>query len=75
MVDTLSIIALLALVIQAVIGLAFLVSSIWEKEPRATIFGVLQFLGMLLPIPVFIYLWRNGFFNTTFNAGQYNPAG
>lgn len=66
MVDILSILALLALLIQAFIGLAFLISSIWEKEPRATVFGTLQFLGMVLPIPIVLYLWQNGFFNTPF---------
>ncbi|MBW1801006.1 MAG: hypothetical protein JRJ85_09785 [Deltaproteobacteria bacterium] len=36
------------LAIQAFIGLAFFLSCIREKESRATIFALLQFLGMTL---------------------------
>ena len=56
------------LLIQAVIGLSFLVSSIWEKERRASIFGSLQFLIMLAMLILFFYLYATGFFHTTAGA-------
>ncbi|MBW1775376.1 MAG: hypothetical protein JRJ82_21225, partial [Deltaproteobacteria bacterium] len=44
--NMLVLIGALGLAVQAYIGLAFFISSIWEKERRATFFGLLQFLGM-----------------------------
>ena len=53
-----------ALIIQALIGLSFLISSIWEKERRATLLAGLQLLGMLGPVFLFFYLLAHGFFKT-----------
>ncbi len=54
----------LGLAAQACIGLWFLLSCIWEKEPRATVFAWLQFLGMLGLLIVFLILAWVGFFET-----------
>ena len=64
MVSILTLIAVLALVIQAFIGLTFFISSIWEKEKRATVFAGLQFLGMFSLLILFFFLMRIDFFNT-----------
>jgi reductive dehalogenase len=64
MVDFLIFLAALALVVQAVIGLSYLLSSIREKERRASIFAGLQFLGMLGVLALFLLLVRTGFFRT-----------
>ncbi|MBW1732330.1 MAG: reductive dehalogenase [Deltaproteobacteria bacterium] len=64
MVNSLLIIAALALIVQAFIGLTYLISSIWEKEKRASIFAGLQFLGMLGLVIAFFYLVEGGFFET-----------
>jgi reductive dehalogenase len=53
-----------ALAVQAFIGLTFFISSIWEKEPRATVFAGLQFLGMLAVLVVYLVLASSGFFKT-----------
>jgi reductive dehalogenase len=50
---------------QAVIGLSYFVSSIWEKERRASLFGGLQLLAMLVLVILFFYLHSLGFFHTT----------
>ena len=60
----LTFIAGLALTGQALIGLTFFISSIWEKEKRATVMGGFQFLLMLSPVIVFFYLKADGFFQT-----------
>lgn len=52
------------LIIQALIGLSFLISSIWEKEPRASLFALIQFLGMFGLLIVYLILVRIGFFHT-----------
>ena len=57
MTNLLGYIVILGLAAQAVIGLAFLISSIWEKEERASIFGGIQFIGMLGVLILFIY-WQ-----------------
>jgi reductive dehalogenase len=57
-----------ALAIQAFVGLSFFISSIHEKEPRATLWGLLQFLGML---GVFVFFWvlaASGFFDSGFGT-------
>jgi len=64
MIDSLLIIAAIALIIQAFIGLTYLISSIWEKERRASVFAGLQFLGMLGIVIAFFYLEEVGFFET-----------
>jgi reductive dehalogenase len=65
MINSLLIIAATALIIQAFIGLTYLISSIWEKEKRASIFAGLQFVGMLGLVIVFFYLREIGFFKTS----------
>jgi len=62
MTNLLGYLVILGLAAQAVIGLAFLISSIWEKEERASIFGGIQFLGMLGVLILFIYWQASGFF-------------
>ena len=57
-------IAGLALAAQAFIGLSFLITCIWEKEPRASVYALLQFLGMAVLLFVFLFLARAGFFET-----------
>ena len=63
MVDLLIFILGLALCVQAVIGLTFFISSIWEKEKRASILGGLQLLGMLVLVVLFFFLNRVEFFD------------
>jgi reductive dehalogenase len=57
-------IGLAGLAVQAFIGLSFFISSIYEKEERATIFGLLQFTGMLAVFVIFAILAGSGFFQT-----------
>jgi reductive dehalogenase len=64
MLSLLIIIVAAGLIVQAFIGLTFLISSIWEKERRASVFGGLQFLGMLALVLLFFYLLNTGFFKT-----------
>ena len=53
-----------ALIGQAFIALAFFISSIWEKEKRATLFAGLQLLVMAGLVIVFFLLITSGFFET-----------
>ncbi len=55
----------LGLAVQALIGLSFFVSCIWEKERRASVFAGLQFLGMCALLVIYLLLIWNGFFRTT----------
>lgn len=64
MVKTLVIIFSTGLVLQALIGLAFFISSIWEKEKRASLFGGLQLFVMICLVIFFFYLNAVSFFNT-----------
>jgi reductive dehalogenase len=57
-------IAVLASIVQAIIGLSYFVSCIWEKELRATFLGGLQFLGMLGVVIFLFYINAAGFFQT-----------
>lgn len=57
-----------ALAAQAFVGLAYLVSSIWEKETRASLFAALQFAGMLLVFIVFVTMALSGYFQTWFGG-------
>ena len=50
--------------IQAIIGLGFFISCVWEEEPRATIFSGIQFLLMLGLVILLFYLNTIGFFET-----------
>jgi reductive dehalogenase len=54
----------LANVIPAFIGLSYFISSIWEKEWRASIFGGLQFLALLAVLILLFFLYRINFFHT-----------
>jgi reductive dehalogenase len=49
---------------QAFIGLSFFISCIWEREKRATVFALLQFLGMLALLLAFLFVAWIGFFGT-----------
>lgn len=53
-----------SLIGQAFIALAFFISSIWEKEKRATLFAGLQLLVMAGLVIVFFLLITSGFFET-----------
>jgi hypothetical protein len=64
MIKLLGYIVILGLAVQAFIGFAFLISSVWEKEKQATIFGGIQFLGMLGLLILFIYWQAGGFYAT-----------
>jgi reductive dehalogenase len=54
----------LLLITQAFIGSCFLISSVREKEKRASTFAFLQFLAMLGLLVLFIALWISRFFET-----------
>ena len=56
--------AVVGLIVQAFIGLSFLISSVWEKERRATIFAAVQFSGMAVFLIIFLVLVGFGFFQT-----------
>lgn len=64
MVSVLVIIGAIGLAVQAFIGLAFFLSCIWEKEKRATLFALLQFLGMTGVLVIYLLIDRIGFFRT-----------
>lgn len=63
-VNILLFIGAVGLFVQAFVGLTFFISSIWEKEPRATVFSGLQFLGMLALPVLFFLLIGIGFFKS-----------
>ena len=52
-------------IITAMIGLSFLVSCLWEKEGRASLFAGFQFIPMLGLTILLFYLESRGFFETT----------
>ena len=56
--------AAVGLMVQTFIGLSFLISSVWEKERRATIFAAVQFSGMAAFLIIFLVLVGFGFFQT-----------
>jgi len=68
MIDLLGYIVILGLTVPAFSGLTFLITSVWEKEKQATIFGSIQFLGMLGLLILFIYWKASGFFATGIGA-------
>ena len=61
MIDVLSLLVTVGLLVQAAVGLSYLVSSIWENEKRATFFAAVQFIGMLGLLVLFVYWWIGGF--------------
>jgi len=54
----------LGLAVQAFIGLSFFISSVWEKERRATICAAVQFTAMTALLIIFLLLVGRGFFQT-----------
>ncbi|MGD8766084.1 MAG: hypothetical protein PVG87_27505, partial [Desulfobacteraceae bacterium] len=69
MVDFLSTLVTLGLLVQAAVGLSYLISSIWEKEKRATLFAAIQFVGMLGLLALFVCWWIGGFFKSSLGIG------
>ena len=69
MVDFLSLLVTLGLFVQAAIALSYLISSIWEKEKRASIFAAVQFIGMAGLLILFAYGWQIGFISTGPGSG------
>lgn len=69
MIDALVLLALLLSLVQAAVGLMFLLSSVQEKEKRATLFAFFQFLLLLLPVFLIYFLNQRGFFDTTLGIG------
>ena len=65
MTDILIFIAVAILVGQAIIGLVFFISCIWEREPRASVFAGIQFLGMVALVVIFLLVRGSGFFYGT----------
>jgi reductive dehalogenase len=63
-VDIIIFFVLVGLCGQAVVGLGYLISSIWEAEKRASFFAGLQFLAMAGAVLLFTYGWHVGFFYT-----------
>lgn len=64
MVDFLIVIGGVGLGIQALIGLSFFISCIWERETRASVFALGQFIVMAAGLAVFLVLSLKGFFHT-----------
>jgi hypothetical protein len=64
MIHALTLILGLALSLQTLIALSFLLSCILERERRAAFFAVLQFLGLSALLGLFIYLRVIDFFAT-----------
>jgi hypothetical protein len=54
MIHLLSLLVTIALGAQAAVGLSYLISSIAEKEKRASIFGGIQLIGMLGLLALFV---------------------
>jgi reductive dehalogenase len=69
MVEFLSSLVLIGLIVQATIGLSYLISSLWEREKRASFFAGVQFLAMAVAPVVFIYWWASGFLATASGMG------
>ncbi|MCK5350628.1 MAG: hypothetical protein KAJ25_14620, partial [Desulfobacula sp.] len=64
MVTILAMIFTAGLILSAMVGMAFFISSIREKEKRASIFGGIQLLGMIFLVIGFLYLYSIGVFNS-----------
>jgi reductive dehalogenase len=63
MVDFMSLLVTVGLFAQAAVGLSYLISSIREREKRASIFGAVQFIGMAGLLILFAYWRQTGFFS------------
>ena len=68
MTDILIFITAIALVIHILICSAFFISSIWEKETRATAFGGLQLVVPLVLFGFLFYLKDSGFFDSKYSV-------
>lgn len=64
MINTLILIGAVGLILQAAIGLSFYVSCLKEKESRASLFALLQFIGMSAVLAAYLLLAWTGFFHT-----------
>lgn len=64
-VTILLIIAAVGLAAQALVGFSFLISCIWEKERRASVFAGLQFLGMCAFLSLYLFFVWFDFFEST----------
>ena len=64
MLGVLIFVAALALIAQALIGLSFLLSSLWEREGKASTFAAAQSAAMLTLVLLFFLLLWAGFFET-----------
>ena len=64
MVEILVFIIAAALIVHTFVCLAYFVSSIWEKEKRASIFAGLQLVLPLGLLGFALYLSGSGFFDT-----------
>jgi len=69
MIDLLSAIVLAGLIGQAAVGLNYLVSSVREKEKRASFFAGLQFFLMAGALVLFAFGWITGFLATAGGIG------
>ena len=64
MVELLSWLVALGLVLQAAVGLSYFLSSVWEKEKRASFFAAVQSAGMTGLLILVGYWWQSGFLST-----------
>lgn len=64
MMNILILIGAVGLGVQALIGLSFFISCLWERESRASLFAGLQFAGMSGILIAYLLLIRVGFFKT-----------
>jgi reductive dehalogenase len=69
MIPILLVLGAVGLITQALIGLSYFVSCIWEKEKRAATFALFQFLLMTAVLIAYLYLIRAGFFDTGIGLG------
>jgi reductive dehalogenase len=68
MIDVLIIVMGVVFIAQALLGLHFFVSSVLEREKRASVFSGVQFFGMFALLIFYYTLYRIGFFQTTLGA-------
>jgi len=64
MVTTLAMALATGLILLSLIGMAFFISSVFEKEKRASFFGGLQLFGMISLVIGFLYMYSIGLFNS-----------
>jgi reductive dehalogenase len=63
-IDILIFLGAVGLIVQALIGVSFFISCLWERESRASVFAFLQFLGMTAVLTAYLILSHSGFFKT-----------